>query len=127
MAKEIVKLLPGPGRENGYIQVVIEDNGQESTIADLAGFAVLGLLVPALISCELTFYVRHISTGTFQLLKRNVLSDDSMESVKLEVGTGNQAISSVSLECLKGYRFVKIKASAGQTSGPVTFTWIVKG
>lgn len=127
MAKEIVTLLPGEGRQNGYIPVVIADTETESAIADLAGFAVLGLLIPTIDDCNITFLVNNLSTGTFRTLKRNVLADDTMTNVLLKVGTGNMAVSSVSLEHLKGWRFVKIKTSAAQNGGPHTLIWIVKG
>lgn len=126
-AKEVVTLLAGPGRENGHIPVVIDDDGYYSEIADLAGFAVLGLLIPTLDTTDINFYVSNLSGGDFRILRRNKESDDSMEDIKLEVGTGAMAISSVSLECLKGWRFVKIKTSAQQTNGPRTLIWIVKG
>ena len=122
MAKEIVTLLPGPGRENGYISVIIADEGTESEIADLAGFAVLGLLIPTIDAASLTFQVSNLSTGTFYTVKAKDLAVLTIAS-----GTGALAIDSTVLDGLKGYRFVKIKASAAQNGGPRTLIWIVKG
>ena len=66
MAKVIITSLPsGPGRENGYLPVVIAKGGTVSTIADLGGMTTLGLLVPTLDAANLTFQVSNLSDGTF--------------------------------------------------------------
>jgi len=123
MAKVIATLLPGPGRENGYISVTIAKDGTVSEIADLGGFATLGLLVPTLNAANLTFQVSNLSTGTFYDLYDKAGATKTI----LTMGTGAKAIESVDLEDLKGYRFVKIVASAAQTTAARTLIWIVKG
>jgi len=123
MAKEIVTLLPGPGRENGYIPVIIADKGTDSEIADLAGFAVVGLLIPTLDTTDLTFKVSNLSTEDWYVVKDKA----GINEFKITATIGGFAIQSKDMDELKGYRFIQIIASANQNGGARTFTWIVKG
>lgn len=124
MAKVIATLLSGgPGRENGYIPVIIADNGTDSEIADLGGCAILGLLIPTLDTANLTFKVSNLSDGNWYTVK----DKGGANTLTIAAGTGAFAVESGDLDDLKGYRFVKIIADASQTNGPRTLIWIVKG
>lgn len=128
MAKTIVTTLDGRGRENGYVSVIIAktaegEAGLVSGIADLGGFAVLGLLIPTLDSANLTFQVSNLSTGTFYTVK----DKGGATALTITAGTGDWAVESGDLDDLKGYRFVKIVASAAQVTAARTLIWVCKG
>lgn len=120
-ANELVELA-GNGRQNGYIDVVILNTGTVSTIADLEGFAVLGLLIPTITSATLTFQVAKERTGTYYTVK----SIDASTAFTIAASTGACAVESNDLEALKGYRFIKIVAGASQ-GAERTLTFVVKG
>jgi len=109
----------------------IAKDGTISTVVDLEDLSILGLLVPALDSANLTFTASDTSDGTFVTVKTVYLdSTDSFAATladfTIPAATGGIAIDSSVLDALKGYRYIKVVASAGQTTAARTFTWILK-
>ena len=87
---------------------------------DLEGYSISGLIIPVLTSANLTFTVSETIAGTYFTVK-----DKDAAAFTIAAGTGSLAVSSVDLEALKGYRFIKIASSAGQVSNRV-FKFILK-
>ena len=114
--------LAGNGRQNGYIDTVIASGAKESGVADLEGFAVLGLIIPTITSAAITFKVSKIRGGTYVTVK----SQDASTAFTITASTGGCAIESNDLDALKGYRYIKV-VSANAQAAERTFTWIVKG
>ena len=122
MAKTSVTRLSGKGRENGHLSVVIAKDGTVSGIADIEGFAVVGLLIPTIDTSTITFQVSNLSTGDFYTIKAKDLT-----ALTIASGTGALAVDSTVLDALRGYRFIKIIAGAAQTTAARTFIFILKG
>ena len=100
-------------------QIAID--GQTSSAVDLEDCEILGLILPALISCNLTFTVCATLAGTYVALKSK-----GAAALTITATTGGFAVESDDLVGLKGYRFVKIYADAQQTTTARTFTWLLK-
>lgn len=101
----------------------ISEDNDLSTVADLEGLALMGLLVPVTNGTPtLTFQVCDTEGGTFvDLLDK----DGSTSAVEISGGAAAFGVSSDDLAALAGYRFVKVKGSVAQVADR-TFTWILK-
>ena len=99
----------------------ISISGQTSGAVDLEDCEILGLILPTLDSTNLTFTVSSTLTGDYVALKSKGAS-----ALSITATTGAFAVTSDDLIGLKGYRFVKIVASAAQNSAAVTFTFLLK-
>ena len=95
--------------------------GETSSEVDLEDCEILGLILPALVSCNLTFTVCATSGGTFVDLKAK-----GAAALQITATTGAFAVTSDDLAGLRGYRYVKIVASETQTVTARTFTWLLK-
>ena len=95
--------------------------GTTSSAVDLEDCEILGLVLPTLVSCNLTFKVCATSGGTFVDLKAK-----GGGALTITATTGAFAVTSDDLAGLKGYRYVKILASQTQTVTARTFTWLLK-
>ena len=116
-----VTKLAGAGRLHGYTTCAIAQEGSTSSVADVEGYAICGLLIPTLDSANLTFTVCNTSDGTFQTVK-----DKDASAHQVAAATGNFALSSDDLTPLAGYRYIKIVADASQDSAERTFTFVLK-
>lgn len=103
------------------VEAVIASGDTESAIADLANYAIAGLLIPTVDSGNLTFKVCDTPGGTFQLLE-----SASAAAIAVTAGTGNFALGADDLTDLAPYRFVKIVSAVTQTAAR-TFKWVLKG
>lgn len=119
----MVTKLSGSGRENGYVTCVIAKDGTDSAVVDIQGFAVVGLLIPTIDTANLTFKVSNLSDGDFYTVK----DKGGASSLTIATGTGAFAVESTDLDDLRGYRYIQIIASAGQTTADVTFVFVLKG
>jgi len=117
----ITRLHSINGRVYGYVTAVIAKDGTTSAEADLEGMTVMGLLIPTIDSANLTFTVCNTTGGTFQTLKA---MDGTAHTITAT--TGNFALACDDLSDLAAYRYVKIVASAAQTTAARTFTWVLK-
>jgi len=117
-----VTLYACKGRQYGTTTGVIAKDGTTSAEIDIEGFAVAGLFVPTLNSANLTFQAAPTSGGTFQDIK-----DGDGNAVTLTAGTGNYAVGADDMAFLDAYRYIKIVASAAQTTAARTFTFSLKG
>jgi len=89
--------------------VVTADEGTISEAVDLGGsFAYLQIIVPTIISAQLELQVSDSIGGTYQDFGQDALT---------VAGTGAFSDTWV----LGGWRYIKVKASAAQTTGPVIF------
>lgn len=116
--------LPGGARRTHVIECVIDitEHTQLSEAVDLAGYALVGLIVPTMSpTCNLHFYVAETEAGTYY----EVINDDG-SAFAIASGTGDCAVSTDHLAALAGYRWVKIEAQAEQIADR-TFRFIVKG
>ena len=100
---------------------VIAINGTTSGAVDLEDCEILGLIIPTLISANLTFTVSSTLAGTYVALKTK-----GAAALSITATTGGFAVTSDDLVGLKGYRFVKIVADAQQTTTARVFTWLLK-
>ena len=96
-------------------------DGLTSGAVDLEDAEILGLIIPTLISANLTFTVSSTLAGTYVPLKAK-----GAGALTITATTGGFAVTSDDLVGLKGYRFVKIVADAAQTTTARVFTWILK-
>lgn len=96
-------------------------SGKTSSAVDLEDCEILGLVLPTLVSCNLTFTVSSALAGDYVALKSKGAS-----ALQITATTGGFAVTSDDLAGLKGYRFVKIVASETQTATARTFTWLLK-
>lgn len=96
-------------------------NGTTSGAVDLEDCEILGLIIPTLISANLTFTVCDTLAGTYVPLKSK-----GATALSITATTGGFAVSSDDLVGLHGYRFVKIVADATQTTTARIFTWLLK-
>lgn len=105
----------------------ISVNDHVTEAVDLGGYALIGLIIPTLVSCNgditITFDVSASGEkGTFVPL----FNYDATQ-YDVNVGaTGSRAISTDDLAPLAAYRYVKIELDCSQI-GDVTFTFVLKG
>lgn len=101
----------------------ISEDDDLSTVTDLEGLALTGLLVPVTNGTPaLTFQVCATEDGTFvDLLDK----DGSTNAVEISGGAAAFGVSADDLSPLAPYRFVKVKSSVAQ-SADRTLTWILK-
>jgi hypothetical protein len=96
-------------RTHRITNAIIAASGTTSNAVDLAGFGLIGLLLPALTDCDLTFQVAETETGTYRTIYN---SDDTVFTV--DAGTGNRAIATDHLAPLSAYRWVRVVSSETQ-------------
>ncbi len=89
-----------------------------SAEANLTGFREVGLVIPTIITGDITFQVSNETGGTFQLLKAA-----GGTALTVTAGTGDFSVTSDSLKGLIGWKFVKVVTAGTQTSD-VTFTFV---
>ena len=99
----------------------IAAGGTTSGAVDLEDAEILGLIIPTLVSANLTFTVSSTLAGTYVALKAK-----GAGALTITATTGGFAVTSDDLIGLKGYRFVKIVADAAQTATARVFTWLLK-
>ncbi len=117
-----VTTLRGQGRQHGYTTCAIAQNGTTSAVADIEGYGITGLLIPTIDSANITFQVSNLTGGTYYTVK-----DMDGGTFTITAGTGGFAVGADDLSPLYGYRFIKVVASAQQTTAAVTFTFTLKG
>lgn len=100
--------------------VTIVEGSAESSTLDSEFFAIYGLLVPVLDSCNMTLKVSETPGGAYKTVKAQ---DGTNEQVAL--GTGDCAVSSEALTVAAGYRYIRVALSVVQSAERV-FTWILK-
>ena len=100
---------------------VIAIGGTTSGAVDLEDAEILGLILPTLVSANLTFTVSSTLAGDYVALKTK-----GAAALSITATTGGFAVESDDLVGLKGYRFVKIVADAEQTTTARVFTWLLK-
>lgn len=101
--------------------ITIAADNDLSAEVDLAGYGLIGLIMPTLDNCNVTFQVSDVSGGTFVDLK-----SAAGNAVTVTAGVGGFAVSADDLAPLCAYRYVKIETSAVQTADR-TFSFILKG
>ena len=99
----------------------IDAQGQTSDAVDLAGFGLIGLILPTLDACNLTFTVSETVDGTYR-----TVYVDLGAAFTITAAAGNRAISADDMAPLCAYRWVKVVSSAAQNA-PRILHFIVKG
>ena len=87
----------------------IEGQATESNAVDLAGYGLIGLILPTLTACNITFKVSETEGGTYR-----TVYDDLGAAFTIAAATGDRAISTDDLAPLAAYRWVKIVSSEAQ-------------
>ena len=116
--------LPGMARrthriEDAIIRTGMQDNN--SNAVDLRCYGTIGLIIPALTNCNVTFTVSETEAGVYRAL-RNAAG----AVVTITATTGNMAIHSGELGALSAYRWVRVVTSEDQGEDRI-FHFIVKG
>jgi hypothetical protein len=114
--------LPGIMRKTHRIEdCTIEAQGQTSDAVDLRGYGLIGLILPALTACNLTFTVSETEAGTYR-----TVYDDLGAAFTVTAGAGNRAISTDDLAPISAYRWVRVVSSESQGAERILH-FIVKG
>ena len=110
------------GKRTAVIECVLTKDTSPtiSAAVDLGGCELIGLILPTIITGDVTFTVCDTLAGTYVALKAK-----GGTALTITAGTGNFAVASDDLAPLAAYRFVKIVTAGTQTSN-VTFKFIVK-
>lgn len=103
------------------IEVITATGDTTSAMADLGNRAIVGLVLPALDTGNITFLVAAQPTDTFVALK-----DKAAATHTITATTGAFAVSCDDLTEIAGYRYVKVVSAATQTA-PRTFKFVMKG
>lgn len=90
-----------------------------SAEANLTGLKAVGLVIPTIVTGDITFQVSNESGGTFQVLKSAAGS-----ALTITAGTGNFSVDSESLKELVGWKFVKVVTAGTQTGTTKTFRFV---
>ena len=102
------------------VEAIVNSGDTVSSVADLNGFSVAGLVIPTIDTGDVTFRVCDTEDGTFLALK-----DKGGVDIAISAGTGNFAVSdSAILNALSPWRYVRIKAAA--QSAERKFKFVVK-
>lgn len=102
-----------PPRERNYVSVIIAAGETKSTVIDIGLFAGIGLVLPTLDNCELTFEISGDElnrTGVWYPLK-----DKDGNTVVIDAGEGERAISYDDLTPVTPFRFIRLVSSVTQT------------
>jgi len=91
-----------------------------SKIVDLKDVAVVGLILPTIVTGDVTFEVTHDPSVTPVALKAK-----DGTALTITAGTGGFAVNTDDLAPLAAYRYVRVVTAGTQTSD-VTFRFIVK-
>ena len=118
----VTKLIAPGGREHGYVSGTIAKDGTSTDAMDLEGYSVTGLMLPTLDTTNITFTASNLVAGTYYTVK-----DMDGSTFTITATTGAMAVGSDDLSPLFGYRFVKVVASAAQTTAARTIIFTVKG
>lgn len=102
-------------------KITIANSTTVSDLVDLGNRAIVGLVLPALTSTNLSFKVAAHPTDTPVELKN---ADGT--AITITATTGGFAVDSDDIVCLAGYRWVQIVASVAQAADR-TFKLLVKG
>ena len=102
-------------------KIAIASSTTVSALVDLENRAIVGLVLPALTSTNLSFKVAANPTDTPVDLKN---ADGT--AITITAATGGFAIDSDDLVCLAGYRWMQIIASVAQAANR-TFQLLIKG
>jgi len=100
--------------------IIPEDPGTTSNAVDLRGYGLIGLILPTLTNCNLTFEVSETEGGTYR-----ALNDNLGAAVTITAATGNRAIAADDLNPLSAYRWVKLVSNPVQAAAR-TCHFIVK-
>ena len=116
--------LPGMARrthriEDAIVRSGVQDNN--SNAVDLRGYGTIGLIIPTLTNCNVTFTASETEAGFYRAV-RNAAG----AVVTITATTGNMAIHSGDMGALSAYRWVKVVTSADQGEDRI-FHFIVKG
>lgn len=103
------------------VESTIAAGGTESDLVDIGNRAIVGLIMPAIVSAALTFKVAANPADTPVLVKNLALT-----ALTVSASVGGIAIDCDALVGLSGFRYIQIVSGATQTSA-VTFKWVVKG
>lgn len=105
------------------IEATIAITGTVSTVADLNGFTIAGLIIPTLDAANLTFQVSATGVaGSFVNLE-----DTTPAVLTIAAAGGNFAVSdAVLINALMPWRYIQITASAPQVTAERVFSFVVK-
>ena len=93
------------------ISTIIASGQTKSRVVTVCGYTVMGIILPSLNSCNISFEVGHTPEGQFVSLIDN---DGALDPVP--AGEGGCAISSELIAPLAGYPYFKIVSSVQQTA-----------
>jgi len=106
------------------VKTVLLDITVSTTLSaevDLAGYGLVGLIIPTIETGAVTFQVAQASGGSFVDLK-----DKSAAAISITAGTGGFAVSADDLAPLCAYRYIKVKTAGTQLANR-TFAFVLKG
>jgi len=107
--------------EDAIIPAANGDPGTTSNAVDLRGYGLIGLILPTLTACNLTFLASDTEGGTYA-----PVCDALGAPLLVAAGAGNMALATEELVFLSAYRWVRVVSSVGQ-GAPRTLHFIVKG
>jgi len=114
--------LQGTMRKTHRIEdATIEIQETISNAVDLRGYGLIGLVLPDLTNCNLSFQVSNIEAGTYV-----PLCNAGGITISLVVGAGDRVLATDDLGALAAYRWVKVVASETQGAERILH-FIVKG
>lgn len=120
---------PKDGKSAETRTATIADEGTVSSIVNMLGRRIGGLIVPTMTSAALTFQVSADGT-TFKDLY-HLLEDDEgsaapvLASVEVSIPAGTHNVAYSPPPALQGWPYFRIVAGAGQTSGPIGITVVL--
>lgn len=114
--------LPGTRRGTHRIEdCTIDAQGTDSDAIDLRGYGIIGLILPTLTACNLTFETSETEAGTYV-----PIHDDTGAAELITAGTGDRAVAADDLAFLDAYRWIKAISSESQGDERILH-FIVKG
>ena len=102
--------------------IVASVSATESDVVDLGNRGILGLILPTIVSGNITFNVAANPSDTPVEVKG---ADGS--AISITAGEGAFAVSSDDLAELAAYRWIQIVTAGTQTSESLEFIWVLKG
>lgn len=114
--------LPGMRRATHRIEdCTIAAQGTDSDAVDLRGYGIIGLILPTLTGCNLTFETSEIEAGTYV-----PIHDNTGAAETITAGTGDRGVAADDLSFLDAYRWIKVISSESQGAERILH-FIVKG